>query len=289
MGLRATVSHLVRFDRTFLPEANLIDAPGAYPRQNWQTAFVPHHAASFLGAAEAAYDHAVDHVLGQGKTADPYVQQRVGAMAVNVETSLRWLRHVATLWDAGRRAEAQQAGARARHLVEHLALRTADDCVRACGARVLVRPSPVARILGGLTFYARHDNDDRILATIGRSVLGHSHDISFYGPWGPTPKAGPARGPAGVEAGPKVVCSTWLGTTRRKSHRPGTASASTSSGICGSQRNASAGSRNASRSGRSACGLALASTTRSNARMAVVAVSVTAGSSVSAACQAPRS
>ena len=182
VGMRATVSHLVRFDHTFIPEDNLIGAPGDYLRHNWQTAFVPHYAASFLGAAEAAHDHAVDYVMGQGKATDPYVQQRVGAMAVNIETSLLWLRHVADLWDAQRRPEAEQAGARARHMVEHLALQTVDHCIRACGARVLLRPSPVERILRDLTFYVRHDNDDHILATIGRSVLGHGHDISFYSP-----------------------------------------------------------------------------------------------------------
>ncbi|HEX5497210.1 MAG TPA: acyl-CoA dehydrogenase family protein [Mycobacteriales bacterium] len=180
IGMRATVSHLVRFDRTFLPDENLIGEPGAYLREGWQAAFVPHYAASFLGAAQAAYDYAVDYVLAQGKGSDPYVAQRVGAMAVNVETSLLWLRHVASLWDAGRRTEARQAGSRARHLIEHLALDTVDHCIRACGARSLVRPSPVERILRDLTFYVRHDNDDHVLATIGRAVLGQDHDLSFH-------------------------------------------------------------------------------------------------------------
>ena len=38
------------------------------------------------------------------------------------------------------------------------------------------------RILRDLTFYLRHDNDDHILATIGRAVLGEQHDVSFYKP-----------------------------------------------------------------------------------------------------------
>jgi alkylation response protein AidB-like acyl-CoA dehydrogenase len=182
VGMRATVSHVVHFERTFLPDDNLIGAPGAYLREGWQTAFIPHYAASFLGAAEAAYEYALEYVQRQGKATDPYVQQRVGSMAVNVETAHLWLRHVAHLWDSGRRSEAQLAGSRARHLVEHLALQTVDHCVRACGARSLVRPSPVERVLRDLTFYVRHDNDDHVLATIGRAVLGQAHDMSFYKP-----------------------------------------------------------------------------------------------------------
>lgn len=180
IGMRATVSHLVRFDNIFLADDQVIGEPGAYLRQGWQTAFIPQYAASFLGAAEGAYDYAIEYITNQHKEADPYIQHRAGAMAVDVESAHLWLSHVARLWDAGHMEQARMAGSRARHLVEHLALRTVDNCVRACGARSLVRPSPVERILRDLTFYVRHDNDDHILAAIGRSVLGLQYDAAFY-------------------------------------------------------------------------------------------------------------
>ncbi len=182
IGMRATVSHLVRFRRTFIPDANLIGGPGQYLADNFQTAFAPHYAASFLGAAEAAYDHALQYLTTQGKTGDPYVQQRVARMSIHVETAHLWLRHVARLWDTGSRPEAQIAGSRARHLVEHLAEETVQHAIRACGARSLIRPSPIERILRDLSFYLRHDNDDQVLATIGRAVLGEPFDASFYKP-----------------------------------------------------------------------------------------------------------
>ncbi|HET9893927.1 MAG TPA: acyl-CoA dehydrogenase family protein [Streptosporangiaceae bacterium] len=182
VGMRATVSHRVTFTNTYLPDGNVIGSAGAYLRENWQAAFIPHYAASFLGAAEAAYDYAVEYVSSQGKASDPYVQQRVGSMAVNVESAHLWLGHVARMWDCGRRDEALLAGSRARHVVEHLAMQTVDHCIRACGARSLAQPGPVGRILRDLTFYVRHDNDDHILATIGRALLGQSYDASFYKP-----------------------------------------------------------------------------------------------------------
>jgi alkylation response protein AidB-like acyl-CoA dehydrogenase len=182
VGMRATVSHVVRFDRTPIPDGRQIGAPGAYLRDAWQTAFIPHYAASFLGAAEAAYEYAVRYVRHQGKDGDPFVQQRIGSMAVNIQTAGLWLRHVAGLWDRGNRSDAHMAGTRARYLIENLALSTVDHCIRVCGARCLVRPSPVERIMRDLSFYVRHDNNDHILATIGRSVLGLQHDPSFYKP-----------------------------------------------------------------------------------------------------------
>ncbi|TCO46636.1 acyl-CoA dehydrogenase family protein [Actinocrispum wychmicini] len=182
IGMRATVSHVVRFDDTYIPDRHQIGEPGDYLREGWQSAFVPHYAASFLGAAEASYSYAIDYVLKQDKATDPYVQHRIGKMVVAIETGDLLLRHVASLWDTDQRAEAGLAGSRARHLMEHLALDTVDHCVRVCGARSLIRPSPVERIFRDLSCYVRHDNDDHILATIGRAALDQPHDLSFYKP-----------------------------------------------------------------------------------------------------------
>jgi alkylation response protein AidB-like acyl-CoA dehydrogenase len=182
IGMRATVSYLVNFRRTFIPDANLIGYPGQYLKEGWQTCFIPHYGATFLGAAEAAYDYAMEYVTTQNKVNDPYVQHHIGQMSVNVETAHLWLRHVARLWETGKYQEAQVAGSRARHVIEHLAEDTVKHCIRACGARSLNRPSVLERIYRDLSFYVRHDNDDHILAMIGKSLLGLTHDPSFYKP-----------------------------------------------------------------------------------------------------------
>jgi alkylation response protein AidB-like acyl-CoA dehydrogenase len=182
IGMRATVSYLVNFKRTFIPEANLIGYPGQYLKEGWQTCFIPHYAATFLGAAEAAYDFALAYIIAQNKAGDPYIQHHIAEMAINVETAHLWLRHVARLWETDKQEQAQIAGSCARHLIEHLAESTIKHCIRACGARCLNRPSPLERIFRDLSFYVRHDNDDHILATIGKSLLGLANDPSFYKP-----------------------------------------------------------------------------------------------------------
>jgi alkylation response protein AidB-like acyl-CoA dehydrogenase len=182
IGMRATVSYLVNFRRTFIPDEDLIGYPGQYLKEGWQTCFIPHYAATFLGAAESAFDYALDYVTTQNKVDDPYVQHHIGQMSVNVETAQLWLRHVARLWETEDYGAAQIAGSRARHVIEHLAEGTVRHCIRACGARCLNRPSVLERIYRDLSFYVRHDNDDHILAMIGKSVLGITHDPSFYKP-----------------------------------------------------------------------------------------------------------
>jgi len=182
IGMRATVSHVVRFNRTYIPASNLVGKPGAYINDGWQTCFIPHYAASFLGAAEAAFEYAMTYIRKQAKESDPYIHQRVAEMAIDLETAHLWLRHVARMWETGDHAEARIAGSRARHLIEHLAEEVVQHAIRACGARSLNKPSPLERVFRDLAFYIRHDNDDHIAAMIGKSLLGQTHDQSFYKP-----------------------------------------------------------------------------------------------------------
>jgi alkylation response protein AidB-like acyl-CoA dehydrogenase len=182
IGMRATVSYLVRFQQTFIPETNRIGSPGQYLKEGWQTCFIPHYAASFLGAAEATYELALQYLTAQNKGSDPYVQQHVAQMAIAIETAHLWLRHVARMWESGQYEAAKPAGSRARYVIEHLTEDVLRRSIRACGARCLNRPSPIERIYRDLSFYVRHDNDDHILATIGKSLLGQSYDPSFYKP-----------------------------------------------------------------------------------------------------------
>ena len=197
IGMRATVSYLVRFEQTFIPEENRIGEPGQYLREGWQSRFSPHYGATFVGGAEGAYEYALEYIRAQDRTSDPYVQHRVATMALNLESAHLWLRRVADLWQAGRKAEARSAGNRARYLLEAWATDTVQHAVHTCGARGLIRPSSLERIYRDLSFYVLHDNSDQVLATIGREILGQAHDASFF-----NQPSNPTRGDT-TEEGPR--------------------------------------------------------------------------------------
>jgi alkylation response protein AidB-like acyl-CoA dehydrogenase len=198
IGMRATVSYRVQFDDVFIPHADVIGRPGQYLAEGWQTRFSPHYAATFLGGAEAAYDYALASIHKQKRAEDPYVAHRVAAMSLNIETAHLWLKHVAQLWDNNRAEEAKAAAPKVRYVIEKLATETLDHCVRACGARALIKPSPVERIYRDLSLYVRHDNADQVLATVGHQLLGNAHDQSFFKPAGGN-GAQPAASPAPSE------------------------------------------------------------------------------------------
>ena len=180
IGMRATVSYMVRFDDVFIPDEDVIGRSGQYLQEGWQTRFSPHYAATFLGGAEAAYEYALASIHKQKRADDPYVAHRIAEMSLNIETAHLWLKHVADLWDHQRIEEAKAAAPKVRYLVEKLATETLDHCIRACGARALLKPSPVERIYRDLSLYVRHDNADHVLATVGRQLLGNAHDHSFF-------------------------------------------------------------------------------------------------------------
>jgi alkylation response protein AidB-like acyl-CoA dehydrogenase len=180
VGMRGSVSYLVKFDNTFIPFENQIGEPGQFLADEWQTRWIPQYASTFLGGAEAAYEYTLKHIESQQRQDDPYIQHRVGKMAINIQSAHLWLDHVANLWNEGKVEEAKSAGNMVRYQVEQLATQTLDHAIHACGARALIQPSPLERILRDLTLYARHDNDDQLLATIGKSILGKSHDRSFF-------------------------------------------------------------------------------------------------------------
>lgn len=180
IGMKGTISYLVRFNKTFIPQENLIGYPGQYILEEWQTRFTPQYGAAFLGAAEGAYDYALTYVKKQEKGSDPYVQHRIAQSTMNLETMNLWLRHTATLWETGKELEAKQAGGRTRYLTEQLGMETLNHCIKACGARALIQPSPLERIYRDLSFYILHDNCDRVLSSIGQEILGQSFDRSFF-------------------------------------------------------------------------------------------------------------
>ncbi len=180
IGMKGTVSYLVRFEQTFIPKENLIGYPGQYILEEWQTRFTPQYGAAFLGSAEGAYDYALAYIKKQEKGHDPYVQHRIAKVAMNIDTMHFWLRHVATLWETDQNLVAKQAGNRARYITEQLAVETVNDCIHACGARSLIQPSPLERIFRDLSFYVLHDNSDYVLSSIGQEILGQSFDRAYF-------------------------------------------------------------------------------------------------------------
>jgi len=176
IGMRASASYKVDFSGVELAADDLLGAPGDYHRQPWFGAGAVRFAAVQLGGAEALLDALVNYLRSLDRTADPYQRQRAGQAAIAVEGGRRWLEAAARLdlgpGAAGGDVQSTLAYANMTRLaIEDACLRVLDLVQRSAGARGLLRPSPIERIVRDLTFYLRQPAPDAALAAVGQAVL----------------------------------------------------------------------------------------------------------------------
>ena len=177
LGMRATASFRADLTGLEIGPDDLIGPPNAYYQQPAFSGGAIRFAAVQLGGAEAVFDETVDFLRGLGRTDDPYQRQRLGEMAILLESGRQWLRGAAE--NAARPGAATPEGAEAtvayanmmRTAIETISLemlRLAERCV---GARGLLRPQPFERLHRDLTHYLRQPAPDGALADVGRFVL----------------------------------------------------------------------------------------------------------------------
>ncbi|SFQ57196.1 acyl-CoA dehydrogenase family protein [Hymenobacter arizonensis] len=177
LGMRATASFRADLTDLEIGSEDLIGAPNSYYRQPGFSGGAIRFAAVQLGGAAAVFEetHAFLRVLG--RTDDPYQRQRLGEMAIALESGQQWLRGAAehaarpdaTTPEA---AEATVAYANmTRTAIETICLTMLQLAERSVGARGLLQPLPFERLHRDLTHYLRQPAPDGSLADVGRFVL----------------------------------------------------------------------------------------------------------------------
>ena len=177
LGMRATASFRADLTGLEIEPDDLIGPPNAYYRQPAFSGGAIRFAAVQLGGAEAVFDETCAFLRGLDRTDDPFQRQRLGEMAIALESGRQWLRGAAE--HAARPDAATPDGSEAtvayanmtRTAIEEICLdmlRWAERCV---GARGLLQPLPFERLHRDLTHYLRQPAPDGALADVGRFVL----------------------------------------------------------------------------------------------------------------------
>ncbi|WP_245939957.1 acyl-CoA dehydrogenase family protein [Stenomitos frigidus] len=187
-GMKATASFKVNFSGVELEASALIGKPGDYFRQPWLTTGVIRFAAVQLGGAEALFDATRQYLRDLNRTTDPYQQERLGRMAIAIESGNLWLRSAAAFVKAYAPLfagdpnqppdQADQLVAYAnmvRTTIEQICMDVMQLCERSVGTRGLLPPYPMERIIRDLTLYLRQPVFDAALATVGQYALAQSH------------------------------------------------------------------------------------------------------------------
>jgi alkylation response protein AidB-like acyl-CoA dehydrogenase len=177
LGMRATASFRADLTGLEIGPDDLIGAPNAYYQQPTFSGGAIRFAAVQLGGAEAVFEETRNFLRGLGRTDDPYQRQRLGEMAVLLESGRQWLHGAAE--HAARPDATTPGGAEAtvayanmtRTAIERICLDMLQLAERSVGARGLLRPQPFERLHRDLTHYLRQPAPDGALADVGRFVL----------------------------------------------------------------------------------------------------------------------
>ncbi|ALW83869.1 acyl-CoA dehydrogenase [Hymenobacter sedentarius] len=177
LGMRATASFRADLTGLELGPDDLIGEPNAYYRQPAFSGGAIRFAAVQLGGAEAVFEETRAFLRGLGRTNDPYQRQRLGQMAIGLESGRQWLRAAAE--HAARPGAATPEAADAtvayanmtRTAIEAICLDMLQLAERSVGARGLLEPLPFERLHRDLTHYLRQPAPDGSLADVGRFVL----------------------------------------------------------------------------------------------------------------------
>ncbi|MBO3271377.1 acyl-CoA dehydrogenase family protein [Hymenobacter defluvii] len=175
LGMRASASFRVDFTGLEVGAEDLLGQPGDYYRQPWFSGGAIRFAAVQLGGAEAVFDETRHFLQKTGRTDDPYQRQRLGELAILIESGQHWLRAAA---EHAMRPHATEAAETTvayanmvRTAIEEICLRTLQLAERCVGARGLLRPEPFERLHRDLTHYLRQPAPDAALADAGRFAL----------------------------------------------------------------------------------------------------------------------
>lgn len=187
-GMRATASYKIDFTGVELEQSSLIANPGDYYRQPWLSAGVVRFAAVQLGGAEALFNLTREYLQKLDYTNDPYQKERMGKMAMAVESGNLWLKGAAQVienyapifggYPTQPHPKVDQLVAYAnmvRSTIEQICIDVIQMCERSVGTRGLLPPHQMERVIRDLTLYLRQPAFDAAVSSVGQYVLSDNN------------------------------------------------------------------------------------------------------------------
>jgi alkylation response protein AidB-like acyl-CoA dehydrogenase len=173
LGMRATESIRVSFDGVEVDDAALFGAPGDYHREPWFSGGAIRFAAVQLGGAEAIAEASRHFLRQEGRIEDPHQAIRAGEMAALLESGDLWLEGAASRAEvaAAYPEELVAYAGLMRRTIERIGLEVIEHAVRSSGARALLRPNSLERLVRDLTMYLRQPVPDFVLMRAGCFTL----------------------------------------------------------------------------------------------------------------------
>jgi alkylation response protein AidB-like acyl-CoA dehydrogenase len=178
LGMQASNSYRIDFDRVELERDDLIGEPGDYERAPWFLAGAIRFAAVQAGIVERLASETMSYAIARRRTDDPFVRERLAHMQIASSGCLAWLRVAQEAWNhydlkptPGREREVLSSVDMARTAIERHALETLEHAIRTVGAHGMVEPLPFARLFRDLHMYLRQPAPDAALMRVADAAI----------------------------------------------------------------------------------------------------------------------
>ena len=173
LGMQASESFTVEFLDVELAPHLLVGRPGDYYAEPTFTSGALRFSSVQLGGAEALFENCCDFVRQSERQNDPSHLQRIGQMAVLIESGRQWLERGAQWLEESFETPATLAvhAQTMRLAVEEICTRMIQLVEQTVGARGLTGTSPFAALVGDLQMYLRQAGYDQAFQSVGREAL----------------------------------------------------------------------------------------------------------------------
>lgn len=179
LGMASSESFGIEFTSAPLSPQDLIGTGGDFYREPLFRGGAIRFAAVHAGAVLRLHKTFAEWLIAQNRMEDPYQLARMGEVALHARESILWVERAAELAEMAFHVDAAEPARdemvefanMMRLRIERIATTTIQQVVSGMGARGLLQPGGLERIVRDLTMYLRQPAPDYVLAETGRASL----------------------------------------------------------------------------------------------------------------------
>lgn len=175
-GMRGAVSPKLNLENVEVPDRDVIQRPGFYPKSQFGARLHLGFAANHLGAAQGLFDFAVDYLPKRGTAANPHSQKAIGEMRMQIEASRQLVYTAARMWEGTPRSGAAEYSLMAKLFAISAAEWMVNETVRIVGSTALLEQYPLHRFARDIHVHSTHANLHNTAQAIGRAALQMKFD-----------------------------------------------------------------------------------------------------------------
>lgn len=175
-GMRGAVSPKINLKDVEVPDRDVIQGPGFYPRSQFGARLHLGFASNHLGAAQGLLDFAIEYLPKRGTTTNPHSQRTIGEMRMQIAAARLMVYTAARMWEGSPRPGASEYSLMAKLFTISTAEWMVNETIRVVGSTALLEHYPLHRFARDIHVHSTHANLHNTAQAIGRGALQMNFD-----------------------------------------------------------------------------------------------------------------